>query len=264
MVDSLGTLNRLASRIIHDRPRPAPRRRVYAQPMYGSSSIPGASPKELTGAVVVLVHGLWTGGWSWLLLRTRLARGGFECTVFSYRSVSQSLQANAQALTRFVTAIDAPAVHFVGHSLGGALIYRALLDHPEPRPGRVVMLATPILGSRVGRRLEASAPGRVLLGKTVAQWLASAPGRWDLPQQLGVIAGSVALGLGRLVTTKLIQPNDGTVAVSETRVPGATDHIVLPVSHSGMLIAPAVAEQVVNFLRHGRFQTADATATSQR
>jgi pimeloyl-ACP methyl ester carboxylesterase len=232
--------------------------------MYGTSSIPGASPEEFTGAVVVLVHGLWTGGWSWLLLRARLQRGGFGCAVFSYRSVSQSLQANAHALTRFVSAIDAPAVHFVGHSLGGALIYRALVDHPEPRPGRVVLLATPILGSRVGRRLEASAPGRVLLGKTVVEWLASAPASWDQPQQLGVIAGSVALGLGRLVTTKPALPNDGTVAVSETQVPGATDHIVLPVSHSGMLIAPTVARQVVNFLRHGRFQEADVTADFRR
>lgn len=237
---------------------------MYAWHMPGSSLVADAAAPEIAGAVVVLVHGLWTGAWSCMLLRARLARRGFDCAVFSYCSVSQSLQENSHALMRFVTDIKAPAVHFVGHSLGGALIYRALLDHPEPRPGRVVMLATPILGSRVGRRLEARAPGRVVLGKTVADWLASAPGSWDQPQQLGVIAGSVALGLGRLVTTELAKPNDGTIAVSETQVPGATDHIVLPVSHSGMLIAPSVAQQVMSFLRYGRFQTADFTSASRR
>ena len=228
-----------------------------------SSFPPDASPQELEGAVVVLVHGLWMGGWSLLLLRARLARGGFDCAVFSYRSVNQSLQANAHALTRFVAAIDAPAVHFVGHSLGGALICRALLDHPEPRPGRVVMLATPFLDSRAGRHLGANAPGRALLGKTMAEWLASTPRRWDLPQQLGVIAGSLTLGFGRLVAAELPQPNDGAVVVCETQVPGATDHIVLPVSHSGMLMAPAVARQVASFLRHGRFQTAGVSTDSR-
>jgi pimeloyl-ACP methyl ester carboxylesterase len=228
--------------------------------MPGQESIFDASAQQFAGAVVVLVHGLWMSGWSCRLLRTRLTHDGFDCAVFSYRSVSQSLQTNAHALTRFVAAIDAPAVHFVGHSLGGALICRALLDRPEPRPGRVVMLAPPFLDSRAGGRFGTSAPGRALLGKTMAEWLASTPGRWDLPQQLGVIAGSFALGFGRLVTTDLAQPNDGAVAVCETLVPGATDHIVLPVTHSGMLIAPTVAQQVVNFLRHGRFQRAEAMA----
>jgi len=231
--------------------------------MPGRSLIPEESAQERApGAVVVLVHGLWMGGWSWTFLRARLARGGFDCAAFSYRSVNDSLQANARALTRFVAAIDTPVVHFVGHSLGGALICRALQDHPEPRPGRVLMLATPFLDSRTGRRLSAIAPGRALLGKTVEEWLASTPGRWDQPQQLGVIAGSLALGLGRLVAPALPRPNDGVVAVCETQVPGAAAHIVLPVSHSGMLIAPIVARQAVSFLRHGHFQAADVTAAA--
>ncbi|MCZ6498198.1 MAG: alpha/beta hydrolase, partial [Gammaproteobacteria bacterium] len=52
----------------------------------------------------------------------------------------------------------------------------------------------------------------------------------------------------------LPSPHDGTVAVEETRLEGATEHIVLPVSHLSMLWSGVVAEQVVNFLSSGRFR----------
>jgi len=51
----------------------------------------------------------------------------------------------------------------------------------------------------------------------------------------------------------LPEENDGTVAVSETRMPGATDHIVLPVSHLGMLLSARVARETGSFLTQGRF-----------
>jgi len=48
-------------------------------------------------------------------------------------------------------------------------------------------------------------------------------------------------------------PNDGTISVAETRVPGMRDHIELPVSHSGMVFSRIVAHEVCAFLRDGRF-----------
>jgi hypothetical protein len=48
-------------------------------------------------------------------------------------------------------------------------------------------------------------------------------------------------------------PNDGTVLVRETDLPGATDQLRLRVSHSGMPFSPTVARQVAAFLRDGRF-----------
>ena len=52
--------------------------------------------------------------------------------------------------------------------------------------------------------------------------------------------------------------NDGTVAVSETRIPGLTDHLVLPHSHFGMLLAADVAAQVACFLRTSGFRRSAA------
>jgi len=51
----------------------------------------------------------------------------------------------------------------------------------------------------------------------------------------------------------LPDPNDGVVAVEETKIPGLHDQIVLNVSHSGMLISASVAKQVCMFLQNGNF-----------
>jgi hypothetical protein len=52
------------------------------------------------------------------------------------------------------------------------------------------------------------------------------------------------------------EPSDGTVLVEETRLHGATDHVVMRVSHSGMLFSASVAKQAGVFLRTGRFERA--------
>jgi hypothetical protein len=49
------------------------------------------------------------------------------------------------------------------------------------------------------------------------------------------------------------EDSDGTVAVSETKLPGHSAHLVLPVSHMGMLASARVARHVGAFLAEGRF-----------
>ena len=76
--------------------------------------------------------------------------------------------------------------------------------------------------------------------------------RWTHPRPLGVVAGSQPLGVGQFLAS-FEEDNDGTVAVSETRMPGASDHIVLPVSHLGMLMSTRVARETGLFLTQGHF-----------
>jgi len=76
--------------------------------------------------------------------------------------------------------------------------------------------------------------------------------RWTHARPLGIIAGTQPLGFGQLLAN-FDEDNDGTVAVSETRMPGATDHIVLPVSHLGLLLSARVAHEAGLFLSTGRF-----------
>ena len=53
------------------------------------------------------------------------------------------------------------------------------------------------------------------------------------------------------IVARFKEENDGTVAVSETRLPGIKDHICLPVSHSSMVLSKAAADQASAFLLRG-------------
>jgi hypothetical protein len=108
-------------------------------------------------------------------------------------------------------------------------------------------------GSFAARRLSRSRIGEAILGCTAREWLGHEPAEWNSPVQLGVIAGSRSMGLGRIVVPDLPRPNDGVVAVEETIVASAHERAVLPVAHSEMLVSRGVATLVTSFLRRGSF-----------
>lgn len=213
--------------------------------------------KQPTRDTVVLIHGLWMKGGAMSLLHWRLARCGYTVVNFSYPTVHRSLAQHAQCLQQFVAQLPADTVHFVAHSLGGLLVRQLLHDFPEQRPGRVVTLGTPHQGSAVARHLAHFKLGRSLLGRSFADGLEGGVPPWTGTRALGVIAGTHAVGLGRLFM-RLPRPNDGTVSVAETRLVGMTDHKVMPVSHMGLLVSGVVAQAVCRFLRYGRFDVAAA------
>lgn len=204
--------------------------------------------------IVVLVHGLWMTGWDMLLLRCRLRRCGFDARQFSYPSVRKNVRENAAALQRFAQTLEAPTVHFVGHSLGGLVILQLFQDFPAQRPGRVVLLGTPYGGCHAARRLARYALWRRFMGCSLEGGLLGGGPEWRAQRDLGVIAGTFPLG-GGLWLGGVPRPNDGTIAVAETRVPKMTAHLTLPVSHMGMLLSAETARQTCAFLKTGRFET---------
>jgi pimeloyl-ACP methyl ester carboxylesterase len=208
----------------------------------------------MPATVVVYVHGLWMTGAESLLLRRRLAsERGYRLKVFRYASVGAPPARIIAALRNTIAAIEAPRVHLVGHSLGGLMILRCLERYPMPQPGRVVFLGTPAAGSRAARRFGEFGLGRRMLGAASAEeLLQQRAARWDVGRELAVIAGNTPLGFGRLLL-KFGEDNDGTVAVSETQVAGATAVLTLPVTHSGMLWSARVAREVGSFLEYGSF-----------
>jgi hypothetical protein len=114
-------------------------------------------------------------------------------------------------------------------------------------------MGSPLGGSRAARNLAALPFGKTIMGRVVCEeLLGQRPRRWKGARQLGVIAGNVGLGVGR-ITGPLGGPNDGTILIEETRLDGAADHVVLRVSHTGMLFASTVARAAGVFLSTGRF-----------
>jgi pimeloyl-ACP methyl ester carboxylesterase len=201
--------------------------------------------------LVVLVHGLWTGSWALAILAARLRHCGYDTRAFQYPSMGASLSANAAALARFAVSFAVPRVHFIGHSMGGLVVLRMLEATPELACGRTVLLGSPYGGSKAAEALARTAPGRLILGHTLMEWLR---GSHSKPEQyeIGVLAGGRNVGLGRLVT-RLPDPNDGVVTEAEARVPGMNDFICLQVTHTEMLWSRKVAHQACAFLLSGRF-----------
>jgi hypothetical protein len=91
-----------------------------------------------------------------------------------------------------------------------------------------------------------------MLGRSMKEWLALPRPRLPASVEIGIIAGSRSMGLGRLLPG-LPRPNDGVVSIAETRLPEARDFIILDVSHTGMLFSPACSAQVTAFLDSGSF-----------
>jgi len=204
----------------------------------------------------VFVHGLWLTGAESVLLRRRLAaRHGFECHSFSYRTVGRAMSDVTAQLAAFVERIDADQVHFVGHSLGGLVLYRYFETTPCAQPGRVVFLGSPTVKSRTAERVGRLPLFSSLIGRMVHDELVwpQEPRAWRCPRELGLVAGTRPLGLGRFFA-RFEEDCDGTIGVSETKLPGHTAHVTLPVSHMGMLASGAVAEQVGEFLANGQFR----------
>jgi len=199
---------------------------------------------------VILAHGLWVPGAVMHPLAWRLAQSGFRCRTFAYMGAARPLEAHADRLARLARSVG-PA-HYVGHSLGGLVILEALQGHPDLAAGRVVLLGTPARGCAAGRRLAGHPAGRWFLGRSEELWREGRAARWARPELLGVVAGSLPIGLGRLLG-RLHGVNDGVVGLDETEVEGMAERVVLPVGHSAMLISARVADNVARFLADGRF-----------
>lgn len=194
---------------------------------------------------VVLVHGLWYGPASLVLLGRRLRKAGFEVRRFGYPTLRQSLPANARALREFIVERGLEHADLVGHSLGGLVILRMLDEFSDIPPGQVVLLGSPVHGSAVAARVAAKRVFRPLVGQArpaLEAGFSQAPPCRDTC----VIAGTRSVGVGRLFGG-LDQPNDGTVSAAECRLDGAT-YVELPVTHTGLVTAPSVASAVTDFL----------------
>jgi pimeloyl-ACP methyl ester carboxylesterase len=200
---------------------------------------------------VVLVPGLWMPSLAMALLARRLARAGFATHVFVYRG-RERLEASVEALARYALGpLGGRPAHFVGHSLGGVLILDTLCRHREVRAASVLLLGAPVRGCMAGRRLGRHAFGRWMLGRSAPRWQAC-EAHWPRPEPLGVVAGTLPLGLGRAFGS-LPGENDGVVRVEETRVDGMSASISVNEGHSMLVVSPRVARLAKRFFERGRF-----------
>ncbi|MCD9086195.1 alpha/beta hydrolase [Stenotrophomonas sp. SY1] len=197
---------------------------------------------------VLLLHGIWNTR-SWLIpLAWRLRTQGFKVEIFGYPSVSGGPGVAVPLLVERLRGHG--PVNLVGHSLGGLVALEALRQAPELEVPRVVCLGSPLCGSGTARTL-AEHGWSAALGRSSELLLQGLP-EWHGNAQVGLIAGSVAHGLGALMGA-LHGDSDGTVALDETCLSGLADHCIVPSSHSGLVLSQDAATLTAAFLKLGRF-----------
>ena len=198
---------------------------------------------------ILLLHGIWNAR-SWLApLARRLHGHAFEVEVFGYPSILGGPEPAIGELIRRLRG--GPPVHLVGHSLGGLVGLEALRRAPDLPVPRMVCLGSPLCGSGAARSLAQRGWTAPLLGRSGSLLQAGCPA-WEGDVPVGMVAGNVARGVGRLLA-RFDGESDGTVALSETRLPGLAAHCVVPASHTGLVFSADAARQAATFLREGRF-----------
>lgn len=207
---------------------------------------------------VLLLHGLWMHSAALGLLARRLHAAGFAPYRFDYSSVHGGPDATLPHLIDTLHALGPGSLHVVAHSLGGLMALSALRMAPELPVSRVVCLGSPLCGSDAARALARWPGAAALLGRSRDLLCAGLPA-WEGVARVGMIAGSLPLGLGTL-PGHLPRPHDGSVAVRETQLPGLVAHCTLRVSHSGLIFSRKVAAQTIAFLRSGAFVDSAAVA----
>ncbi|MEM8801410.1 MAG: alpha/beta fold hydrolase [Pseudomonadota bacterium] len=211
-------------------------------------------PTSAFAECVVLLHGLARSEWSMEIMAYSLRRDGYETVNVSYPSTDEDISDLAE--TTFPDAIAEcgdQKIHIVTHSMGGILTRFWLETHDIDNLGRVVMLAPPNQGSELVDALGNLAAFRWMNGPAGLQL-----GTEGLPTELGpvefdlgVIAGNQTINP---VTSYIVEgDDDGKVSVESTKVEGMSDHIVLPVTHTYIMMSPAVISQVKSYLGTGAF-----------
>jgi pimeloyl-ACP methyl ester carboxylesterase len=211
----------------------------------------------MTGKSVILLHGIFRSSKSLHKLRSRLESEGYHVFAVDYPSTRLEIPGAADYLHHVIESLEGiDEINFVVHSMGGLVARAYLAKHQDHRIRRMVMMGVPNLGARMADHLRSNLLFRALYGPAGNQLGTAKKGLiTTLPTpefEFAVIAGS----RGTLSGFNPIIPgdDDGTVSVASTRLPGASDFLMVHCLHSFIINNDNAIEATVRFVKQGRLR----------
>lgn len=209
---------------------------------------------------VVLLHGLARTKKSMAKMEKRLSDEGFGVLNIGYPSRSKTIEELAEEIIQnsIIRCREkgAQKIHFVTHSLGGIIVRYYLKHHHIPELGRVVMLSPPNGGSAIADKFRRNFIFKWVNGPAGQQL---GTGKNSLPKKLGgvafdlgVITGDRSINL--LLSLIIPGADDGKVSVTNAKVDGMKDFIIIHSSHPFIMKNRHAINQTIAFLRHGAFK----------
>ena len=211
------------------------------------------SGKEL----VILLHGIKDKPYMMWKLENNLKKANYSVLNLHYPSVDAEMDSILNLLHSRIDSLDNVygKIHFVTHSLGGIVVRAYLSQYDNQDFKSMVMIAPPNKGAIMAERFEDFFLYKWMYGETGQKLGKDSSDYWqqfsppDIP--FGVIAGGLKNGSG--FNPLIPGDDDGTVGVEETRIKGARDFIVLTGLHTSLLWQDSTVQQVLYFLKHGKF-----------
>jgi len=215
----------------------------------------------MTGRGVIAIHGIVRSSKSFSKMRGRLRDAGYQVFGFDYPSTRVEIADSAEYLHSVIESLDGiEEINFVVHSMGGLVVRSYLANHRDPRIRRMVMVGVPNMGADMADRLRENPLYRAIFGPAGQQLVTDAAGfisRLPTPDfEFAIIAGSRGSmdGYNPLIPGD----DDGTVGVSSTRLPGATDFVTVTGLHSFLMSNDAVIDHTLRFLKEGKLRETGA------
>lgn len=203
---------------------------------------------------IIILHGLYMHGVIMQPMSQRLTKLGYSTEVLSYNTVAIDEDKVFSAIDAALDPIQRNIL--VGHSLGGLMIkhYLQARQPDSQQISHVVTIGSPLKGASIVGKIQQMGFG-ALLGNATHYGLEAHDDEWRFEQKLGSIAGTVPIGMRRLLLGN-DRISDGTVTVEETKIDGMTDHIETRTTHTSMIYSDYIARQIDHFIRLDTFSDA--------
>ncbi len=219
------------------------------------SLIQSALPAQET---VVLLHGLARSPRSMHKMEVALIDADYAVLNLGYDSRHHTIEKLAETVSQQIQAGTASAtrVHIVTHSMGGILVRQMQAVAPLSNLGRVVMLSPPNQGSEVVDKIgdtwifrKVNGPAGQQLGTDSDSFVNQLP---PIDFECGVLTGDQSINW---VNSCMIPgKDDGKVSTQSAKTEDLADFKVHHVTHPFIMKKKAVIDDVIRFLKTGKFK----------